>query len=287
MTIITAPPIIADLHSHTRHSHGQASVEAMYLAAQKAGLRIFGYSEHSPRPAGYSYPSDYQDKLNNGFNAYLEEVQIMAERGRAEGLQVLLGLEIDYIPGQEAYAAALSARHPFDYIIGGLHYQGTWGFDFTPDDWTALSREQRFAVYARYYDDLAAMCRCGLFHIAAHPDLIKLFSVEDFNLWLDTGAAVECIGKTLRTIRDNNMIMEVSSAGLRKPCKEIYPGPKIMAIAADLALPISFGSDAHCVNTPAYAFDRLARYAASFGYRESMVVEKGRFRALPFNVPGE
>ena len=280
--ISSPPPITADVHAHTHHSHGQASTEAMYVAARDKGLSIFGFSEHSPRPDGYRYPTDYQEKLNSRFDQYADEVRAMAARGAKEGVTVLLGLEVDYIPGKEEYAAALCARQPFDYIIGGLHYQGTWGFDFTADDWTPLGREERFAAYARYYEDLATMCGTGLFHIAAHPDLIKMFTIEDFNAWLETDGALDTVRTALRAIKDNGMLMEISSAGLRKPCKEIYPGPKIMALAAEMKLPVSFGSDAHCTNTPAYGFDELARYAASFGYTRSSVIIGGEARELPF-----
>jgi histidinol-phosphatase (PHP family) len=280
-----ALPVIVDLHAHTHHSHGQASTEAMYLAAKDKGLKIFGFSEHSPRPEGYLYPTDYQEKLISRFEQYVDEVRAVAARGKEEGLTVLLGLEVDYIRGQEAYAADLCRRHPFDYIIGGLHYQGTWGFDFSADDWAPLSRNDRFAIYTRYYDDLASMCATGLFHIAAHPDLIKLFSVNDFNAWLESAAALAKVKEALQAIKDNHMLMEVSSAGLRKPCKEIYPGPKIMALAAAMKLSISFASDAHCTDTPGYAFAELARYAAGFGYAESMVAQGGAMRAVPFSAP--
>lgn len=280
-----APSIAVDLHTHTHHSHGQSSTEAMYFAARDKGLGILGFSEHSPRPEGYRYPTDYQEKLNSRFALYADEVRAMAARGKGEGVRVLLGLEVDYIRGKEDYAAALRMSQPFDYIIGGLHYQGHWGFDFTADDWVPMSRAERFESYARYYDDLASMCATGLFHIAAHPDLIKLFTIDDFNAWLESGPALAKVRKALQAIRDNGMLMEISSAGLRKPCKEIYPGPKIMTIAAELGLAVSFGSDAHCTNTPAYAFDELARYAASFGYTESMAPEGGSMRAVPFTVP--
>ena len=278
-------PIIVDLHTHTHHSHGQASTEAMYLAAKDKGLKIVGFSEHSPRPEGYTYPTDYQEKLNGRFDQYVDEVRAVAARGKEEGVTVLLGLEADYIRGKETFAADLCRRRPFDYIIGGLHFQDSWGFDCTADDWTPLSQEERFAIYARYYDDLASMCATGLFHIAAHPDLIKIFSVDDFNVWLESDSALAKVKTALQAIRDKHMLMEVSSAGLRKPCKEIYPGPKIMALAAAMELPISFASDAHCTNTPGYAFAELARYAASFGYTESMVIQGGRMRAVPFSLP--
>lgn len=274
--------ITADIHMHTRHSHGQASTEEMYRSARARGLGVIGFSEHSPRPSGYGYPSDYQEKLADGFPRYVEEVRELARMAAPEGVKVLLGIELDYIPGRESYAGELCAAHDFDYVIGGLHFQGSWGFDFSADDWAPLSKDERFAVYARYYKDLAAMCRSGLFHIAAHPDLIKLFTVDSFHSWLDTPEAAALIKEALTAMKENGMAMEISSAGLRKPCGEIYPCRMIMAMAADLRLPVSIGSDAHCVNTPAFAFDELARYAREYGFSRYTVVENGLAQQVDF-----
>jgi histidinol-phosphatase (PHP family) len=270
---------------HTAHSHGQNSTADMFRAAARKGLTIIGFSEHSPRPDGYAYPTDYQEKLKAGFPDYVREVGELAEEGKGEGITVALGLEVDYIPGQEAFADTLRKAYPYDYIIGGLHFQRDWGFDFAAADWEAMSLDEKFDAYTRYYRDLAAMCRTGLFHIAAHPDLIKLFSVETFRQWLYTREAIPTIAIAFAAMKVNGVIMEVSSAGLRKPCREIYPGPRIMRLAAEMELPISFASDAHCVNTPAFAFNELARYAASFGYTHSQVVIKGEARSIPFSVP--
>lgn len=275
-------PIVADVHLHTCHSHGQAEVRAMYEAARARGLAIIGFSEHSPRPEGYAYPEDYQEKLAKGFPRYLEEVRQMGAVGKDQGISVLLGLEADYIPGREDFSKALLETADFDYCIGGLHFQKTWGFDFSPEDWVSLSEEERFNCYYLYYQDLTTMCQSGLFHIAAHPDLIKLFSVQSFHAWLETPEAEKCLREALTAMKDNAVIMEVSSAGLRKPCREIYPCGTIMRLAAELHLPISFASDAHCVNTPAFAFAELARYAAEYGYTHSVVVEQGRPRSIPF-----
>ena len=277
-------PITADLHIHTSHSHGQASTEAMYLAARARGLSVIGFSEHSPRPAGYAYPSDYQARLSRGFPAYVDEVRDIARRAASENASVLLGIEVDYLPGREAYAKELLKAHDFDYVIGGLHFQKNWGFDFSAEDWVLLTRDERFVVYAQYYRDLAAMCQSGLFHIAAHPDLVKLFTVESFQSWLATGEAPLLIRDALTAMKDNGMAMEISSAGLRKPCREIYPCRRVMSVAAELGLPISFGSDAHCTGTPAFAFDVLARYAHEHGYTQSTVVEQGRSRQVPFSL---
>lgn len=278
-------PIVADVHMHTWHSHGQASTHDMYLAAVQAGLKIIGFSEHSPRPQGFAYKQDYQEKLCSVFPQYVKEVKDLQEHAKADGVQVLFGLELDYIKGQEDFARIECAKYPYDYIIGGLHFQDTWGFDGPAEEWLPLSKEERFAVYAKYYQDLASMCQTKLFNIAAHPDLVKISSRADFDLWLSTDESMPLIAKALTAIKDNGMAMEISSAGLRKKCKEIYPGEKIMELAKNLHLSISFGADAHCTGTPAYAFDELARYAHAFGYTHSLVFVGGKAVKVPFSQP--
>lgn len=273
--------ITVDLHTHTSHSHGQATVEEMFATAIDRGMEIFGFSEHSPRPLGYSYPKDYKEKLTAGFPRYVDEVRALAD-ARQDGRTVLLGLEMDWLPGQEPFTAETIARYPFDYIIGGIHFLGTWGFDCTVDDWKALSPEQTNDTFERYFDSLRRMAASGMFHVAAHPDIIKIFAVDAFHEWLDRPESRRRVHDALATLRAAGMAMEISSAGLRKLCKEIYPCPAIMEMARELELPVTFGSDAHCTSTVAWGFDQLAEYARGFGYTHSVWFRKGVMQQRPF-----
>lgn len=277
------PPIIADIHLHTGHSHGKGTVREVYEACTLKGLTIIGFSEHSPRPEGYTYAQDYQEKLNKTYSAYVQEVIDLREEAQKSGIDVLLGVEFDFIPDRLDFARQFCAAYPYDYIIGGLHFQGTWGFDGPPEEWKPLSQDERFAVYDRYYRDLCHLAEAGLFNVVAHPDLIKIHSKDDFHAWLSRPTSTVLVTRALTAIRDNGLVMEVSSAGLRKACKEIYPCEDIMKMASSLGVSISFGSDAHCPNTPAADFDVLARYAASFGYTTSTVFKGRRPLPIAFN----
>lgn len=276
-------PIAADLHLHTRHSHGQAEVADMFTAARAKGLSIIGFSEHSPRPLGYDYPDDYRESLTATYPSYVAEVLALKEEEAAKGgATVLLGLEMDWIEAEHDFMAATIAQYDYDYIIAGIHFLGTWGFDCTAADWAPLNEAERAALYLRYYQTMAAMAQTGMFNIVAHPDLIKIFSCQSFTRWLDSPQGRNAVADALNALKSANMVLEISSAGLRKPCAEIYPGPVIMRMAADIGLPVSFASDAHCTNTPAYAFDQLAAYAASFGYSESVWFQGRQARSIAF-----
>ena len=286
---MTAPavsplPIVADVHIHTKHSHGLGSVAEMLAAARKAGLQIIGFSEHSPRPEGFGYAKDYQASLLSTYPDYVQEVCAFRDDLAPLGVQVLLGTEFDYIASREDFAREFCSAYPYDYVLGGLHFQGPWGFDATADEWADLSEEARFAVYSRYYQDMTGMCDCGLFNVVAHPDLVKIFTRPSFDTWLEDAGSMALVRQAFTAAKDNGMVMEISSAGLRKPCKEIYPGPRLMEIARDVQLGISFGSDAHCTNTPAFAFDQLARYATAYGFTHSLVFVQGSPKQVPIAV---
>lgn len=276
--------IQADLHLHTCFSHGQNTPFEMHAAAHSRNLRICGFSEHSPRPEGYNYASEYRERLSTHLQDYVQQVNVIKKSAAAnpQGCQVLFGMEMDWLKGQEEFIAKSARAFDFDYLLGSVHFLDHWGFDDSPAPWQGLSQEEREKIYIAYFKEWAIMIRSGLFQIAAHPDLIKIFSVESFRLWLQKPSALALIKKGLVELRNAGMAMEISSAGLRKPCGEIYPAPVICKMAAELALPVSPASDAHNYGDVGYAFAELAAYARSFGFDKQAVFNHGKMSLLPF-----
>lgn len=273
--------IKTDTHLHTLHSHGKATVEAMFHAARAKGIDIIGFSEHSPRPETYSYPSDYQPRLIEGFPTYVADVKRLRDEFKNEAT-VLFGLEMDWVEGNETFIADTLKAHDFDYVIGGIHFIDTWGFDYRKEDWQVLSESRQVELYQQFYATMANMARTGLFNIVAHPDIIKIFSVDLFREWAAGDEAKAAFRTALTAIHDAGMAIEISSAGLRKLCKEIYPCPQFMALASEMGIPVSFGSDAHSEASVGYAFDQLEQYARKFGYTDSVYFVKRRMHSRKF-----
>ena len=268
--------ILADLHTHTRYSHGSDTHAAMHAAAVARGLTLLGFSEHSPRPAGFDYTHEYREQLTRHLPDYVREVQELKTANAHGPCRVLFGMEMDWLEGQEDYTRQGCAAYNFDYLLGSVHFVGHWGFDDGAEPWKAFSQEECEQHYRAYFSAWIAMLRSGLFNIAAHPDLIKIFSVEQFHIWLAKPESMALVRQGLTALRDAGMSMEVSSAGLRKACREIYPAPPIMAAAAELGLQISFASDAHGTADVGYGFARLASYAKAFGFTRHTVFDHGR-----------
>lgn len=261
--------ITVDIHTHTIHGHGADSVFDMFVAGQKRGLKIHGFSEHSPRPCGYNYTNEYRTHLEQSFLNYIHDVQALATSQSI--CKILLGLELDWLEAEPDFMHACTTEYPYDYVIAGIHFLGTWGFDDQIQDWQALSFAEKNVFYTQYYETIIPMANSKLFHVLAHPDLIKIFSIEDFHTWLPHNLPL--VEAALLACKDAGMVMEISSAGLRKPCKEIYPCPSIMELAQKIQIPISFASDGHCVHTIAKDFDILAQYAAKYAYTHSAYFE--------------
>ena len=270
-----------DYHSHTAHSHAKDTVPAMAAAAFDKGLEIFGFSEHSPRPAAYRYPDDYGPRLEAGFPAYVAEVR--AEKERYAGrMDILFGLEMDYFPEEEAFVRASVAAYPYEYCIGSVHFQGLWGFDHAAADWAPLSDGACADIFSRYYRDQKQMAETGLFQIAGHPDLVKLYRKATFDAWMGTPEAQDVVRETLAAMKAAGMAMEVSSAAIRKGLGEPYPGPVIMRLAREMDLPVVFGSDCHAVADVAHGLEDLAAYAQRFGYTQSAYFRGKTMQLQPF-----
>ncbi|MBO6171059.1 MAG: histidinol-phosphatase [Desulfovibrio sp.] len=272
--------ILADMHTHTKYSHGADAPEAMYAAAVSRGLEYMAFTEHSPRPQGFDYTHEYREELTRRLPDYVREVRTLRDSNGP--CKAIFGMEMDWLDGQEEYVRAACAAYDFDVLLGSVHFLGAWGFDDGAEPWKGLSQEECERQYQAYFEAWERMICSGLFQVASHPDLIKIFSVEQFHIWLAKPESRALVLRGLTALRDKGMCMEISSAGLRKPCREIYPAPPVMVMAARLGLPVTFASDAHCTDDVAFGFARLASYAEAFGFREYTVVSRGRRITRPF-----
>lgn len=246
----------ADYHMHTRlcrHAVG----DPIDLAAQavRIGLTEIGFSEHNPMPH-----DDWDDwhMLQADLDTYVENVR--HARRVYPDLTIKLALEMDFIPGQEEWIRQLIARHPWDYLIGAVHYvSDSWDLD-NPKRLSEWKSRDPFEVWSAYFQRLTMAAESGLFDIIAHADLCKKFCFypkED---------CTPLFARFLDAARKAGVAMELNTAGLRKDCKEIYPSPQIVRMAREADVPITFGSDAHAAGEVGMNLAEAVALARSVGY---------------------
>ena len=236
-----------------RHATG----EPTELAAQavRIGLTEIGFSEHNPMLRD---DWDNWHLLSADLDKYVENVQ-QARRDHPQ-LTIKLALEVDFIPGHEEWIKQLAARHPWDYFIGAVHYvSDSWALD-NPHDLSGWKNRDAFEVWTAYFERLTLAAESGLFEIIAHADLCKRFC------FYPKQDCTPLFTKFLEAARRHGVAVELNTAGLRKDCKEIYPSPPILQLAARLGVPITFASDAHAPEQVGMNFAEAIALARSVGY---------------------
>jgi histidinol-phosphatase (PHP family) len=108
------------------------------------------------------------------------------------------------------------------------------------------------------------MAESGYFNIVGHLDLIKVFKFLPKR-------DIRVIAKdALRAIKRANMVIELNSAGLRKPIKETYPSKELLEVAYELNIPITFSSDAHAIEQVGFGYESVRDLAKSVGYKKAV-----------------
>ena len=253
----SGPPLtgLYDSHMHTplcRHAVGHPREYAQ--AALDAGLSGVTFTDHIPMPAWYDAPWRMRrDELEQ----YVETVQ-EAQAEFAGRLHIGLGLEADFHPGTERYVEEVLEAHPWDYVIGSVHYIGAWGFD-NPEYADEYERRDVGGLYRHYYALVEGAARSGLFDSIGHLDLPKKFGHRD------PGSAAAL--RVLDTIAALGLSLDYNTAGERKPVGEAYPSPALLEAAAERGIPLVLGSDAHRPAEVGHGFAQAAERILRAGGR--------------------
>lgn len=227
-----------DYHLHTsRCGHARGTMHEYVLAAKARGLAEIGFADHIPI---YWLPKEQGDPgLAMSFSEldeYISEVHVL--RGEFPDIKIGLGIEADYIPGQEKKLEDFLSRYSFDYVLGAVHYVNGWGFD-NPAYLFQYQHWDIDELYSRYFSLLQQAAATGLFDIMAHPDLIKKFGYRPrkniLPLYRETAGIFKKAG----------VYVEINTAGLRAPVREIYPHPDFLKECMAAGLKFTLGSDAH------------------------------------------
>jgi histidinol-phosphatase (PHP family) len=243
-----------------------------YVAhARRVGLTEIGFSDHLHL---YWLPIDERDPelamAEDELEAYVEDV--LRLRRENPDLTIRLAIEADYIDGREAELRAVLDRYPWDYVLGSVHFIDRWGVD--DERYTAeYARWDVDELYCRYFGLLERAAQTALFDSMAHPDLVKKFGYFPSER-LDLSALY---ARVATTFKRTGVCVEVNTAGLRKPCAEIYPSLGLLRACGDLGVPATLGSDAHQPDHVGLYFDQAVQHLRAAGYdRVTQLAKRSR-----------
>ncbi len=259
--------MIVDMHNHTPLcNHAEGTIQEYVLAAIETKTKYFGFSDHAPMDFDPNYRMKFED-----MQKYENDVNKAKQKYKNE-IQILLGYEVDYLPGHMD-KRVLNAD--VDYLIGSVHFLEGWGFD-NPEFMGKWEEQDIDEVWQKYFDTIQEMAQAKLFDIVGHLDLIKVFK------FMPKSDIVKMATPALHAIKEAGMVLELNTAGYRKKVAEPYPSKALLAKAYELNIPITFSSDAHKPEQIAMYDEEIIKLAREVGYRKCTYFTKRKAYSISF-----
>lgn len=241
---------LVDYHMHTTFSDGKDTYPAYLDIARRKDLAEIGFTDHITMvPVDWCVKEiDYpvmKENLKSLCNNFSEDVQVR------------FGIEVDYFPGKEEELREVIAYFPVDYVIGSIHFLGDWNFD---TDQSYYGKWPNDELYKTYFELVQQAAKSGLFDVIGHLDLIK-----KFRCWPESDQT-HLYEQTLKVIKEANVVIELNTSGLDRPCHEFYPSKKILEIASKYGIPVTLGSDAHQPDQVARHYEDAIQLLKEVGY---------------------
>ncbi len=262
-----------NLHTHTSYCDGSKDIEEMIKAAINYNYQIIGISSHGPLP----FESDWTMKKED-LHEYIEEVKKLKEKYKSD-IKILLGLELDYIPGFKFDYIDNDIFKSLDYWIGSIHFLGQyknkeyWTVDY---DLKELKRgiqetfgdniKKAVIQYYKYMEDMVENYKPS---ILGHLDLIKknnrnsiLF--DESELWYRNS-----ISSLLDKVKKSNVVVELNTGGkYRDYTINYYPSNWILKEINSRDIPITISRDSHDIESLDFEYEDSIKLLKTIGFSE-------------------
>lgn len=259
---------LTDYHTHNALCHHATGHPADYARqAERIGMAEFGASDHNPSP---TLGDDWRMNASM-LDVYLEQV---AEAREAVGIPVRLGMECDYLDGEEESLDWLEGAADWDYLIGSVHYlDRQWAVD-DPRLAGRISLRGVTETWDKYWACYLAMINSKRFDFVAHPDLVKKFGD------VPEGDLDRYFEPVIDALVEVDGCFEINTAGWHKDCAEQYPHQRFLELAGQAGLPVVISSDAHAPGEVGRDFDRALELAKEAGIKHLARFENRQRRLI-------
>jgi len=254
-----------DLHNHTiLCNHANGSLDEYIKNCIKEGIEIYGFSDHAPMEYDTKYRMSFED-----MDRYEQWIDNIAKK--YSQIKILKGYEVDFTPIVDERVL----QRDVDYLIGSIHFLDNWGFD-NPEFLSQWYERDIDDVYKEYFDLIVKLAESKMFDIVGHLDLIKVFNFKP-------NQDIKILAKdAIEAIADNNLVVEINTAGFRKKVKECYPSIPILEMVKEKNIDITFGCDAHSPNQVGFKLKESYQLAKMIGFNRVVYFEKREKRYKNF-----
>lgn len=271
-----------DSHVHTRYSkHATGSVDEVLRSALARGIGVITFTDHAP------FIVDTDNRLlERELESYFEEIEQARTRYAGE-IEILTGLEVDYMLGASGHAQKLLAGLDLDFVIGSIHYLPVAGGRVNVWDLPRLNEPEALACFFRSLEESVS---CGLFDAIGHPDSLLRAVAED--------AWCARFQKLLPLLARHQVSYELNASGLRKstydsatgkeagPGSRSYPSRSLLPQLVAQGVSFTAGSDAHDPRDVGVGVRELLQELAQLGLREISYYRRRQRIGVPLGALG-
>ena len=221
--------MIANYHSHTYRCNHAAGTEKEYVeTAIRRGLKIFGFSDHSPQ----YFPGDYYTHMRMRpyeLLDYCTEVRRLQKRYRGQ-IEIPLGLEVEYYPAIWGELLPRLQDAGIEYLILGQHWLGN---EIHEHGSAAPTEDEN--LLRRYCHQVIEAMETGKITYIAHPDLLHFTG--------DLHTYRRHFRDLCRAAKEMDIPLEINLLGMGYG--KHYPNIRFWEVAAEEGCKAILGLDAH------------------------------------------
>lgn len=270
-------------HTHSTFSDGKCEPELYIIEAIKRGMEAIGFSEHAPLPFELNWTMS-KERVPE----YIKKMAELKEQYRSE-IEVLMGMEVDYIPEKISPNDAEIMSLGLDYRIGSIHFVGKldfgnyWSIDSSDHDKFQRGLREIYDgdvknVVRLYYSLMREMITEHSPDILGHIDLICMNTARYFST--DESWYQREMIMTLETVKSAGVILELNSGGIaRGRHSDFYPGLQTLRKACGMGIPALLSADAHHPDNLTGMFDEALALLWEAGYRQVAKFQHGEWVA--------
>ena len=244
-----------DYQVHSFRSHdGRASIDDQCRRAIDRGLDEIGFSEHKDFD-----PADPAVAYFN-YEAYMREISAARDQFAGQ-LKIRAGVEIDYQIWFETEIEAYLRDHPFDFVIGSVHYVNS-RMVMTPEYNQSRDADRAYSDYFHAVRDSAAS---GLFDIVGHLEYANRRGIAAWGPYDPEPYRAE-LNALFDAMIERHVVLEINTAGLHQNLGLTYPCAQTFALYAERGgTLLSIGSDAHHPDQLGHAYPVASELAIRNG----------------------
>jgi histidinol-phosphatase (PHP family) len=273
----------ANYHTHTLFCDGKAEAVCFVEEAIKKKFAVLGFSAHAP----VTFPTSWTINPYR-VKEYHDEIHRL-KREYSGKLEIYCGLEADFFPDIMKDVQALYSGQQWDYLIGSLHFIGTWPggqrwcIDGPHEDfrkgWREITGNDPFLPVQKYFEYTREMVRSMKPDIIGHMDKIKMQYRPDCLIPETHPFYREQVMNTLEEIASSDCIVEINTRGMCKgQTEDFYPSRWIIREMFRMKIPITISSDAHSPGGLDFGFDTAGKALKEIGYRTVMLLKDGKWQ---------